>query len=52
MLLIILNLNSVERLGVSQSNDFNRKCCADIKLLIVEVEDLINIIVFFGKCWA
>ena len=43
---------TVERIGVSQSNDYNPKCCADIKLLIVEVEDLINLIVFFGKCCA
>ena len=44
---------TVERIGVSQYNDFNPKCCADIKLLIVEVEDLINVIVFFiGKCLA
>ena len=28
-------------IGVSQSNNYKPKCCADIKLLIVEV-DLIN----------
>ena len=31
---------TVERIDVPQSNDYNPTCCADIKLLIVEVEEI------------